>query len=97
MSLSYAHILRRPLVTERSTQLKKLNKFVFEVAPEATKGQIREVAEGAFNVDVVGVNTMRVPGKLRRRGQRTGYQSEWKKAVVTLKKGQDIKYAEPQG
>ena len=40
---------------------------------------------------------MRVPGKLRRRGQRTGYQSEWKKAIVTLKKGQDIKYAEPQG
>jgi len=97
MSLSYAHILRRPLVTERSTRLKELNKFVFEVAPEATKGQIREVVEGAFKVDVLSVNTMRVPGKLRRRGQRTGYQSEWKKAVVTLKKGQDIKYAEPQG
>ncbi len=97
MSLSFAHILRRPLVTERSTRLKELNKFVFEVAPEATKGQIREVVEGAFNVDVLSVNTMRVPGKLRRRGQRTGYQSEWKKAVVTLKKGQDIKYAEPQG
>lgn len=97
MTLSFSHILRRPLVTERSTQLKALNKFVFEVAPNATKGQIREVVETAFNVDVTGVNTMRVPGKLRRRGQRTGYQSEWKKAIVTLKKGQDIKYAEPQG
>ncbi|MBL8024300.1 MAG: 50S ribosomal protein L23 [Elusimicrobia bacterium] len=97
MSLSFAHILRRPLVTERSTQLKTQNKFVFEVAVDATKGQIREVVESAFKVDVVNVNTMRVPGKLRRRGQRMGYQSEWKKAIVTLKQGQDIKYAEPQG
>ena len=97
MNLSFAHILRRPLITERSTQLKAQNKFVFEVAPSATKGQVREVVESAFNVDVVSVHTMRVPGKLRRRGQRMGYQSEWKKAIVTLKKGQDIKYAEPQG
>ncbi|MBL0059116.1 MAG: 50S ribosomal protein L23 [Elusimicrobia bacterium] len=97
MSLNFSQILRRPLVTERSTQLKEMNKFVFEVAPEATKGQIREVVEAAFKVDVVGVNTMRMPGKLRRRGQRSGYQSEWKKAIVTIKKGQDIKYAEPQG
>jgi large subunit ribosomal protein L23 len=97
MSLNFSQILRRPLVTERSTQLKEMNKFVFEVAPEATKGQIREVVEAAFKVDVVAVNTMRMPGKLRRRGQRSGYQSEWKKAIVTIKKGQDIKYAEPQG
>lgn len=90
-----ADVLRRPLVTERTTQLREQNKFVFEVDPGATKGQIREAVQSAFKVDVLDVNTMNVPGKLRRRGAHAGYQTSWKKAIVKLKAGQEIKYAEP--
>ena len=89
-----ADVLRRPLVTERTTQLREQNKFVFEVDPGATKGQIREAVQSAFKVDVLDVNTMNVPGKLRRRGAHAGYQTSWKKAIVKLKAGQEIKYAE---
>jgi large subunit ribosomal protein L23 len=95
MMVGLSEILRRPLVTERTTQLREQNKFVFEVNPSATKGQIREAIETAFKVDVLDVNTMNVPGKLRRRGRHSGYQSSWKKAIVKLKAGQEIKYAEP--
>ncbi|HMU74737.1 MAG TPA: 50S ribosomal protein L23 [Elusimicrobiota bacterium] len=90
-----ADVLRRPLVTERTTQLREQNKYVFEVDPGATKGQIREAVQSAFKVDVLDVNTMNVPGKLRRRGAHAGYQTSWKKAIVKLKAGQEIKYAEP--
>ncbi len=90
-------VLQRPLVTERSTLLKEQNKYVFEVDPRASKGQIREAVEKVFRVEVTAVNTMNVLGKLRRRmGPRSGYQSDRKKAVVTVKKGQEIKFAEPK-
>ena len=69
-----ADVLRRPLVTERTTQLREQNKYVFEVDPGATKGQIREAVQSAFKVDVLDVNTMNVPGKLRRRGAHAGYR-----------------------
>jgi large subunit ribosomal protein L23 len=96
MTSSWSTCLVRPLVTERSSQMKEQNKYVFETALTATKGQVREAVETLFKVDVLAVNTMRMPGKMRRRGQRTGYQSDWKKAVVTITKGQEIKFAEPQ-
>jgi large subunit ribosomal protein L23 len=86
----------RPLLTERSTLLREQNKYLFEVAPRATKGQIKDAVQTTFKVKVLGVNTMNMPGKLRRRGAHAGYQSDWKKAVVTLKEGQEIKHAEPQ-
>lgn len=91
------NVLRRPIITERSTMLKELNKYVFEVSPDATKGQVREAVEKTFKVDVTAVNTMNATGKLRRRmSPRPGYQSDWKKAIVTVKKGQEIKFAEPK-
>jgi large subunit ribosomal protein L23 len=89
------NVLRRPIVTERSTMLKEQNKYVFAVDLEATKGQIREAVEAVFKVDVLSVHTARMPGKLRRRGMQSGYSSDWKKAIVTVKSGQEIKYAEP--
>ena len=92
------NVLVRPIVTERSTALKDQNKYVFEVVPDATKGQIRESVEATFKVDVTAVNTSNMPGKMRRRmGPRGGYRSDWKKAIVTIKAGQEIKYAEAQG
>jgi large subunit ribosomal protein L23 len=96
MTFNPLAILRRPIVTERSTLMREQNRFTFEVSLTATKGQIREAIESAFKVDVLAVNTMRMLGKERRRmGPKSGFQPEWKKAIVTLKKGQEIKYAEP--
>jgi large subunit ribosomal protein L23 len=94
MALS-AQVLRRPIVTERSTALKEQNKYVFEVDLNATKGQIREAVEAAFKVDVLAVNTGRMTGKMRRRGARGGFRPDWKKAIVTVKAGQEIRYPEP--
>ena len=90
-------VLRRPLITERSTLLKEQNKYVFEVDPRATKGQIREAVQKVFRVDVTAVNTLNALGKLRRRmSPRPGFQPDWKKAIVSVKKGQEIKFAEPK-
>jgi large subunit ribosomal protein L23 len=91
-------ILKRPIVTERSTLLKEGNRYVFEVDADASKGQVREAVQRVFRVEVLAVNTMNVRGKFRRRmGPRGGYRPDWKKAVVTIKKGQEIKFAEPKG
>lgn len=96
MGLTMTQVLFRPILTERSTLLREQNKYIFEVAPRATKGQIKDAVQTTFKVKVTGVNTINMPGKLRRRGAHAGYQSDWKKAIVTLKEGQEIKHAEPQ-
>jgi large subunit ribosomal protein L23 len=91
------NVLRRPRVTERSTLLKKQNKYVFEVARSATKGQIREEVGRVFRVEVTAVNTCNMPGKMRRRmGGKPGLTPDWKKAIVTVRAGQEIKFAEPK-
>ena len=89
-------LIKRPIITERTTALKEQHKYVFAVNPSATKGQIREAVEAAFKVDVLAVNTAVMPGKMRRRaGPRGGYRPDWKKAIVTIKPGQEIKLPEP--
>jgi large subunit ribosomal protein L23 len=87
-------VLRRPLVTEKSTALSAAGKFVFEVAVGANKPQIAEAVEKAFNVHVVDVNTMHVRGKKKRWGRSRGQQASWKKAVVTLRPGEQIQVFE---
>jgi large subunit ribosomal protein L23 len=87
-------IIKRPIITEKTTNLKKQNKYVFEVNINATKSQIKQAVEKLFNVDVVDVRTMIMKGKLRRYGRYEGYKPDWKKAIVTLKSGQIIKQVE---
>jgi large subunit ribosomal protein L23 len=87
-------VLRRPLITEKSTVLQMENKYAFEVADEANKPQIKKAVEKAFNVTVTGVNIVRNPGKTRRLGRRLLPAREWKKAIVTLKQGDTIQYFE---
>lgn len=88
-------IIVRPLLTERSTiQKEKHNQYVFEVAREADKGLIKKAIKALFKVDVLAVRTMVVPGKYRRYGRGGGLRPDWKKAVVTLGKGQKIEVAE---
>lgn len=83
-------VLRRPLVTEKATALKEEDRYVFKVARNATKPQIKEAVERAFKVEVSKVNVMTMPGKTRRFGRRQVTSSSWKKAVVTLVPGHKI-------
>ncbi|MBI2885803.1 MAG: 50S ribosomal protein L23 [Chloroflexi bacterium] len=78
-------VLRRPVVTEKSTLLQGQSKYVFEVATAANKAQIKEAVEKAFNVKVLAVNVSKVHGKIRRMGRTSGRTPDWKKAVVTLR------------
>jgi large subunit ribosomal protein L23 len=84
-------VIRRPVMTERNTDLMAEGRYTFEVAPDANKMQIKEAVEAAFNVNVLAVNTMNVHRKRRRERTRIrGYRSGWKKAIVTLAPGQRI-------
>jgi large subunit ribosomal protein L23 len=87
-------LLRRPVITEKSSLLQERGRYVFEVAPSANKLRVKEAVEKAFNVHVVGVNISNVHGKLKRFGTRIAPQSSWKKAVVTLKPGERIEIFE---
>lgn len=77
-------IIKRPVITERTSDQMNAKKYTFEVDPRASKTQIKQAVEQIFKVKVVKVNTMRVPAKPTRYGRFTGYKSEWKKAIVTL-------------
>ncbi len=83
-------ILRRPLVTEKNATLQMGGKYAFEVNKHANKIQVKEAVEKAFNVTVLGVNVMNMPGKSKRMGKGTAITPNWKKAVVTLKPGDKI-------
>lgn len=88
-------VLRRPIMTERNTELMMQGRYTFEVAPDANKIQIKEAVEKAFNVTVLAVNTLNVHGKQRRKRTRLrGYSPSWKKAIVTLAPGQRIEIFE---
>ncbi|MBO8172765.1 MAG: 50S ribosomal protein L23 [Bacillaceae bacterium] len=77
-------IIKRPVITERSTDMMAENKYVFEVDLKANKTQIKQAVEDIFDVKVVKVNTMRVKGKKKRMGRYEGRRSDWKKAIVQL-------------
>ena len=83
-------ILRRPVITEKSTDMQEEGRYTFEVAVEATKHQIKWAVEEAFSVRVIKVNTMNVKGKRKKFGPRDTLQKSWKKALVTLAPGQTI-------
>ena len=83
-------VLRRPVVTEKSTALAGQNKYVFEVAVAANKPQIKEAVESLFGVKVKAVNTSITKGKTKRFRGRMGRRSDYKKAIVTLAEGQAI-------
>jgi large subunit ribosomal protein L23 len=88
-------IIRRPLVTEKSTQQKEVGRqYVFEVDRVANKIEIQSAVERLFKVTVLKVRTSIVLGKMKRLGRRYGKRPDWKKAVVTLKEGDRIDFFE---
>lgn len=83
--------IRRPLITERGMQVKETeNTLVFEVAPDATKTEVKQAVEALFKVKVNSVRTANYAGKERRRGKFSGYRPGWKKAYVRLQPGQKM-------
>jgi len=88
-------IIRRPLITEKGTQLRELqNQYLFEVDQRASKHQIKGAVEQLFKVHVEDVKTLVVRGKIKRVGRSIGKRSNWKKAYVTLKEGEKIEFFE---
>jgi large subunit ribosomal protein L23 len=92
--MSLASILRRPIVTEKSTLLGEQGRYVFEVESGATKHDIAKAVEWAFDVKVVKVNTLTVHGKVKMYGRRPSKQPDWKKAIVLLQAGDTIQLFE---
>lgn len=87
-------VLRKPIVTEKTTQQGEEGRYTFEVHSGANKHQIKEAVEEAFQVEVVQVKVMNMPGKARRFGRHLRPPSPWKKATVTLATGQRIEFFE---
>ena len=84
-------VIRRPIVTEKSTEQKEARNLVaFEVDRRATKPEIRAAVEKLFKVKVTDVRTLTAAGKRVRVGRSQGKRSNWKKAFVTLKEGETI-------
>jgi large subunit ribosomal protein L23 len=88
-------VIRRPLVTEKSTIAREeRNCVTFAVDPRANKHEIQRAVEHFFSVRVLDVHTMCMPRKTRRVGRFTGQKPAWKKAIVRLAEGQSIEFFE---
>lgn len=89
-------ILLRPIVTEKMTTLQEQGQYAFAVSPSANKIAIARAVEKKFNVTVLDVRTMRSKGKektqMTKKGRFTGRTPAWKKAIVRLKKGDQIQF-----
>ena len=89
-----SRILVRPLVTEKATNLASAGKYVFVVARQANKISVARAIEAAYGVKPTAVNLLNMEGKKVSRGSVRGQRSDWRKAIVTLKKGETIKIYE---
>jgi len=88
-------VLRKPLLTEKVARIQdKNNQYAFVVDPLANKIEIKRAVELKYSVTVTDVNTMSVRGKVKRLGRFSGKRADWKKAIVTLKKGDHIELAQ---
>lgn len=88
-------ILRRPVVTEKTTvQKEDANQVVFRVRRDANKIEIRKAVEKLLGVRVTAVNTQVNRGKTKRMGRSVGQRPNWKKAVVTLAPGEEVEFFE---
>ena len=86
-------IIKRPIaLTEKAARLREGNKVVFEVDADANKIQIRDAVETLFSVKVTDVNTLIQRGKQKRMGRGVAKRHNFKKAVVTLREGDDIQF-----
>ncbi|MCK9237672.1 MAG: 50S ribosomal protein L23 [Thiopseudomonas sp.] len=86
-------VLLGPHISEKATMLADgKNQFVFKVAIDATKLEIKTAVETLFEVKVADVNTVNVDGKTKRTARGLGKRKDWKKAYIALQPGQDIDF-----
>jgi len=88
-------VIKQALITEKGTVLREVrNQYLFEVARDANRIDIKRAVEAIFSVKVRKVQTMQLPGKLKRQGRFSGRRSDWKKAIITLMPDQKIELFE---
>jgi len=93
--MNHYDVLIRPLLTEKITAIREIkNSVAFAVDRRATRIDIRRAVEKVFSVKVDSVNVANVKGKQKRQGRYLGKRADWRKAFVTLKKGEKIELYE---
>ena len=86
----YLDTIISPNITEKSTSMSDFNKVVFKVDKKANKKSIKKTVEKIFKVNVIKINTINMKGKTKFVRNKKSYKSGYKKAIITLKKGQNI-------
>lgn len=87
-------VIVAPQITEKATFVAdRYQQIAFKVRTDATKPEIKAAVELVFKVEVASVSVLNVAGKVKRAGRRMGKRSDWKKAYVSLKPGQEINFA----
>ena len=89
-------VLLKPIITEKATDLSALDKYVFEIAPSMNKIEVKKGVKELYSVTVLRVNIIKNLGKKVRYGKGHGRTRSWKKAIVTLKKGDKINFTTHQ-
>jgi large subunit ribosomal protein L23 len=92
--MNYDQILLAPVLSEKANDMRAEGKYVFKVAPSASKTEIKEAVRRIFEVKVIDCTTINVSGKMKRGRSRPGRTSSWKKAIVRLAPGETIKVFE---
>ncbi|MGE5426147.1 MAG: 50S ribosomal protein L23 [Bacillota bacterium] len=87
-------VLDKPLITEKATELGAQNKYAFVISQAANKIEVAKAVQAIYGVKPVRVNIISMKGKATLRGRIKGQRKDWKKAVVTLKKGESIRIYE---
>ena len=83
-------VIKQPHISEKASYLAERDQYVFEVSPNYNKNEIKNSVEGIYGVDVLSVNVIKIPAKKRRLGRTEGFRKAYKKAIVTIRKGQKI-------
>ena len=90
MKINYIDSIKSPVITEKATIMSEQNKTVFKVHPSANKKNIKKNIEKIFKVKVIKINIINIKSKYKLRQGKTSVKKGYKKAIITLKKGQSI-------
>jgi len=83
-------VVKQPHISEKASYLAERDQYIFEVLPNYNKKEIKDAVEGIYGVNVLSVNTIKIPAKKRRLGKTEGFRKAYIKAVVKIKNGQKI-------
>lgn len=83
-------IVKEPHISEKGTYLAEKNQYIFRIYNRSNKPEIKKAVEGIYGVDVLSVNTIKIPAKKRRLGKTEGFKKGYSKAIVKIKEGQKI-------